>query len=301
MKQCTWTPEQDDFLRANYHSLQLKEIARILGKPTSTVNSRVNRLGITRTKKEPPWSAEDIRFLRENWGKLSIRTLAKRLNRSEYGVLVKSKRLKLGPIQDKSLFTKSEICHLLRVDHRKVGRWVSQGLLKAKIAPTSRKRGKSRNILQVKPKDLLDFLREHPDQWDARKAGDIRRAVNMKELLAPKVKIQRTEGVKHRRIPDHLMPAFAKFVADVAMSASDRIKQSRQSLDWIQEKKQRDMEVRLPREGFRWTPDEDERLRRLFRKGELTDRQIGLVLGRSENAIRHRLMRIRETIWERVG
>lgn len=83
-------------------------------------------------------------------------------------------------------------------------------------------------------------------------------AFNQKELLAPKVEIQRIEGMRRRdRITDHLMPAFAKFAANVATSGSDRIKQAWRGLDWLQEKKRLDAEARLPWEGFRCTPDED--------------------------------------------
>jgi hypothetical protein len=279
--------------------MQLKEISQALGKLVPSVSNRITRIGIARDKKEPVWTTEDIHFLRENWGKLGPRVLAKRLGRTDNSILVKCKRLKLGPIQDKSLFDKRDICELLAIDHRKVDKWLQQNLLKSKIAPTSREHGKSRNILQVKPQDLVDFLRDNPDQWDARKSGDIRRAINQKELLKPKVEIQRTEGVQRkRRIPGYLIPAFAKFVADGAVAASDQIKEGRRGMDWLQEKKRQDLEGRLPREGFRWTPEEDERLRRLFRRGEMTDRRIGLALGRSEAAIRHRLMRIRETIWD---
>jgi len=295
-RQCTWTPEQDRFLKANYGKLQFKEIAEILGKPVSSISMRVTRLNIPRTIKEPTWTQNDIQFLRQNWGKFSIRSLASRLHRTGNSIMVKSKRLKLGPIQDKSLFSKREIAELLHVDHRKVDQWLKQGL-KSKLAPTSREYGKSRNILQVKPQDLVDFLRDHPDQWDARKAGDIRRSVNQKELLKARVEIQRTEGVTEKRVPDHLRSSFARFVIEVAGQSSIQIRDARKSMDWLKEKKRRDIETRLPREGFRWTPEEDEHLRKLFRKGDRTDREIGLVLGRSEAAIEHRLMRIRETIW----
>lgn len=140
-----------------------------------------------RRKKEPRWTSEDIQFLRENWGKLTYRQLANRLGRTINGILVKSKKLKLGPIHDQSCFDKCEICELLRVDHRKVDRWIASGLLKAKVAKTARKYGKSRNIIEVNPEELLRFLRENQDLWDARKAGDIMKAVRKKELLAEKI------------------------------------------------------------------------------------------------------------------
>lgn len=283
-----WTDEELAFLRENWGKLPHAEIARHLSRSIPSINGKAGVLGLRR-KKEPPWTEEDIRFLRENWGRLSIRQLAKKLNRTVHGILVKSRRLKLGPIHDQSCFDKREICELLGVDHRKVGRWIEAGLLKARVAKTGREWGKCRGITEVKPQELLRFLRENQDFWDTRTAGDIMKAVREKEWLAEKVKVQREEGKVRREMPEHLRPAFMEFIVEVAMGASKRIKAARQEPEWLRKKRELDQARYLVR---RWTPEEDEMLKQLFTRTQLTHKEIARLLGKTENAVAHRLARI---------
>ena len=292
-----WTNEELAFLRESWGKLPRAEIARRLGRNIPSINGKAGALGLRR-KKEPPWTEEDIRFLRESWGRLTIHQLAKKLNRTVYSILVKSKRLKLGPIHDQSCFDKREICELLGVDHRKVGRWIEAGLLKARVAKTERKRGKCRGITEVKPQELLRFLRENQDLWDTRTAGDIMKAVREKELLAEKIKVQREEGRVRREIPRHLKMAFMEFIAEVTMGASRRTKAARREPEWLRKKRELDQARYLVR---RWTPEEDEKLRKLLKNPELSYREIGQLLGKSENAVAHRIARI--DVWgnERKG
>ncbi len=287
-----WTDEELAFLRENWGKLPRAEIARRLGRSIPSINIKAGALDLRR-KKPPRWTPEEVRFLRENWGRLTIRQLAKRLNRTEHGILVKSKRLKLGPIQDKSCFTKHEICGLLGVDHRKVERWIEAGLLKAKVAKTGREWGKSKGITEVKPQELLRFLRENQDLWDTRTAGDIMKAVRKKELLAEKVRVQREEGKVRREVPWHLKLAFYEFVANVARDAAKRIKAARQEPEWLRKKRELDQTRYLVR---RWTPEEDAMLKQLFTRTQLAYKEIARRLGKTKNAVAHRLARI--DVWE---
>jgi hypothetical protein len=287
-----WTDEELTFLRENWGKLPRAELARRLNRSIPSINDKAGTLGLRR-KKELRWTPEDITFLRENWGKLSICQLAKKLNRTKHGILVKSKRLKLGPVQDRSCFNKREICGLLGVDHRKVDRWIQAGLLKAKVAKTGRERGKCRGIIEVKPREFLRFLRENQNLWDTRTAGDIIKAVREKEWLAEKIKVRREEGKVRREIPWHLKTAFMEFVAEVATGAVKRIRAARQEPGWLRKKRELDQAKYLVR---RWTPEEDEALRRLFRNQELSYSEIGQMLSKTRGAIGHRLARI--DVWE---
>jgi len=292
-----WTEAEIEYLKASWGKQTLTEIAKYLGRSAASAKNKAVLLGLTR-KKPPRWTEEETVFLRNNWGKLSLRQLAKRLNRTEHGILVRAKRLKLGPLQDKSKFCKREVCELLGVDHRKVERWIEAGLLKASIAKTKRTGVKCLKITEIAPSELERFLKENPDLWDSRKAGDIMAAIREKEHLDEKLKIQRKEGRQKRRIPEHLKPTFAVFVANVAMDAADRIREAKRKNEWLKQKRRRDQERCLPREGFKWTKEEDDELRRLFKQG-LTYREIGERLGRSDKAVGHRLGRIQ--VWQRRG
>lgn len=64
--------------------------------------------------------------------------------------------------------------------------------------------------------------------------------------------------------------------------------------DWLKEKRRAD--ALLPaRKAQKWTSEEDERLRVMFRQGKMTYAEIGAVLHRSEASVDHRLKRI--DIW----
>ena len=46
------------------------------------------------------WSNEDLDYLKEHWGITPIKNMAKNLRRSENGIVVKARRLKLGAFLD---------------------------------------------------------------------------------------------------------------------------------------------------------------------------------------------------------
>lgn len=293
-----WSICEVQFLIDNYSKISPEDLVRTLKRSRPSITALAGVLGIRR-QKEPKWTEEEIQYLRDNWGKCTPETLARRMGRSVNAIDVKAKRLKLGPVQDKACFTKRNICELLKVDHRKVERWVDTGLLKAKVAPTTSKSSKRKNILQVKPKDLEQFLKENPGLWDSRRAQDVIKVIRSKELKADIVQNQRKEGLQKRRVPYHLRLIFADFVIQVARSAGQRIQSARQEPDWLKSKKEQDQTNLLPREGFRWTPEEDEFLRQMFRAGNITYQKMGEHLGRSEAAVGHRLARI--VIWDVPG
>lgn len=294
MRYRTWIAEEDDYLRANYGIIPIREICQHLDRGKPSVAGRIGALGI-RKNRPPNWSPAEIKYLRDNWGKVTPETLARKLNRSLTSIRIKSKRLKLGPVIDYSCFTKQDLTKLLKIDHRLVKRWIKQGLLRATIAPTTSKNTR-RNVVQVKPGELMRFLRNNPDLWDSRKAGDIEKAVRKKELLALKIQNQRSEGKQKRVMPEYLKDAFVEFVADVATAGSERIRTARKENAWLEQKRAQDQQQYLPREGFRWTEKEDEQLRLMFKQGKKY-REMAEALGRPVAGIGHRLARI--VVWEK--
>jgi hypothetical protein len=297
MKRRAWTPEEIEFLKKHYGKMSKENIAERLGRSIHSIAGKAVNLNLTRDK-EPTWTEDEVDFMRENWGRLTPEQIGSRLNRSLNAINVKSKRLKLGPIIDASKFTKHEIAKLIATDHRKITKWVKQGLLPATIAKTTSNTKKRQNILQVTPGALERFLKEHSELWDARRSGDIRKAIKEKELLREKVKLQRAGELEKREIPEHLKPAFALFVADVAEKMNNKPKQN----DWdkfLKKKTSADVKRYGAKKGqFRWTEQEDNKLRELFKAGH-TYKEIGDKLGRSDAAVGHRLARI--DVWEGTG
>lgn len=64
--------------------------------------------------------------------------------------------------------------------------------------------------------------------------------------------------------------------------------------EWMKQKRRDDMQL-APRRYKKWTPEEDEKLKALFRAGHLSYRQIAERLGRPKTAVQNRLKRI--DIW----
>lgn len=294
----SWTPEEKQFLRENYGLMPRQEIARTLNKTIPAVSNMAGRLGL-RQKKEPRWTPEEDRFLRENWHSMAIRTLARRLKRTAVAIDVRAKRLKLGPQIDPGMFTLKDICDLLKIGHRKVKKYIAAGQMRVKKAPVKTSQG--HDILLFSPAELRGFLRRHPEVWDARRVDidAVMRAIRMKEHIADRIEAQREseDDTQERRIPEHLKPAFARFVAGVAMKAADRIQKARreQKLTWEYFQKKLEQDHARERNGLPWTPEEDERLREMFRSGRYTYQEMAERLGRTAPAIGHRLTRI--DIW----
>jgi hypothetical protein len=290
-----WTPEEKQFLRENYGLMPRQEIARALNKTIPAVSNMAGRLGL-RQKKEPRWTPEEDRFLRENWHSMAIRTLARRLKRTTVAIDVRAKRLKLGPQVHPGMFTLKDICDLFKIGHRKVKKYIAAGQMRVKKAPVKTSQGY--DILLFSPAELRRFLREHPEAWDARKVNiaEVKRQIRLRERAYEHIEAEKEDGgnAKEQRIPEHLRPAFALFVADIAINISDRIVAARQenklTLEWFKQKVKQDMEKERWR--LRWTPEDDRRLREMFRSGRYTYQEMAERLGRTASAVGHRLARI---------
>ncbi len=67
---------------------------------------------------------------------------------------------------------------------------------------------------------------------------------------------------------------------------------------WMKQKREADW--KLPKRRFQnWTPEEDAALRSMFKAGHLTYKEMAERLGRSEDAVGHRLARI--VVWDAPG
>jgi hypothetical protein len=295
MAKC-WTEEENEYMRKHYGKTPREEIARVLNRTIPALNNQAKKLGLR--EKTPVWTPEEEQFLRENWHSVSIGVIAEKLGRTETSIKTKQKRMKLGPQIHPGMFVLRDICNLLGMDHRRIKRYIKAGYLRAKKAPL-----RGRSVMLIHPANLRKFLRNHPDAWDARVVDitEVMRQIREKERTIEAVEAQKENGgckdIEDRRIPEHLRPVFARFVADVALKASDRIVKARQeqklTLEWFQKKAKEDMAKE--RECLRWTPKEDERLRKMFQSGRYTYQEMADRLGRTRAAISQRIRRIE--IW----
>ncbi len=282
-----WTQHDDDFMRDNYKRMKRAEIAEKLGRSIPSISNRAVILGL-RVSKPARWTPEEEEFLRKNWRSMTITKIAKKLGRTWDAVEVKAGpgRLNLGPQVDPRKWTGQEIGSLLDIDRHVVLRWIEKGLLKARLAPLE-----GRKIYQVTTRELLRFLKENPDRWDARRCPNL--VYDIEEKQDKAVFEEREISLEERKIPEELKENFNKFIAEVAVS----IAVSQKSLErdnWFEKKLAQDRKL-AERRFRKWTPEEDMRLAMLFKRGK-TYGEIGAIMGRSAEAVGNRLKRI--NVWE---
>lgn len=103
MSESSWTEEQIEFLKYNYQSMTIEEIANALNKTYSCVFSKANKLGLSKTGcKNNKWSEEEIDFIKNHYKDMTTNEIAEYLNRTPKAVHVKKSRLGLknDPIYD---------------------------------------------------------------------------------------------------------------------------------------------------------------------------------------------------------
>lgn len=216
-----WQPEEEVLLVEHYGKVPWDELERLIpGRTRIALKGRAQILGLAQPK-DPPWSQEEIAYLREAFGTVSLTEMARHLGRSPDGVKLKAKRLGLRHRRRRAL-TPSQIGQLLGLCSKQVKAWIRRRLLAARLAPTAEKR-----IHLVEPEDLVAFLREHPEAWDARRCPDLHIKLSIRPQRRDARRLERPLWLKE------------KLAADIARG----------------------------RRAQRWTPAEDARLAQLVKRG----------------------------------
>lgn len=301
-----WTTDEDHYVLLNYNKLPLSRISAEINRTIPAIRNRAGFLGV-RPKKAPPWTPEEEEFLRKNWRKMSISKIAKKLGRTWNAIEVKAGpgRLNLGPQTDPGKWTAQMIANLLNIDVHAVLRWIKKKYIKAGLAPVEQ-----RKIYQITTRELLRFLRNNPGRWDSRKCPylyfDIIEHVDGTGFISKTGRKRRIAGKKKKHpdriIPEELKANFMKFVTSVAEEKTSK-KGKKEAAEekiindiaWLKEKIAADQNT-AERRFEKWTPEEDLRLARLFKRGNMTYAEMGEILGRSAVAVGHRLTRI--NVWE---
>lgn len=118
--------------------------------------------------KKPNYTKEEIEYLENNWGRKSMTEIANELNRSINGIKLKAERLGLGGIlnADEYLSAK-QIADILDKQANTIMRWVKNKGLKGKIKIMAN--GKERGVWRIKLEDLMEWLKNNQEWFDARK------------------------------------------------------------------------------------------------------------------------------------
>jgi hypothetical protein len=96
-------------------------------------------------------------------GRVSSAAIAKRLRRPESSIVNRLKRMGTSRrVRDGYTMRELELC--LGEDHHKISGWIRNGWLQDRLQGTRRHNGNGRDIHRIHEKDVLDFLRNHPQE-----------------------------------------------------------------------------------------------------------------------------------------
>jgi hypothetical protein len=106
---------------------------------------------------------EEVDLLERLVGRVSAATIAKRLRRPESSVVNKLKRIGTSRrVRDGYTMRDLEMC--LGEDHHKIQRWIASGWLRDNLQGTRRHDGNGKDIHRIREKDILSFIRDHPQE-----------------------------------------------------------------------------------------------------------------------------------------
>lgn len=110
------------------------------------------------------WDEDELQMLEELVGHHSIRNIARIMSRSEESIKKKINRLGLGGFKDNSdMLTRCAVSRILGVPPIRISRWEDKGLkTHRKVKP----------FVLYDQRELIKFLEEHPDLWNARCVQD---------------------------------------------------------------------------------------------------------------------------------
>jgi hypothetical protein len=173
-----WGPQLDAYLRAHYYGglhqrgRVIRELMRQTGYPHWYIKRQARRLGLSMTQDRRPWTREELDILDRLLGKVSAATIAKRLKRTETSVVMKIKALGHSRRVSEGC-TMRDLEKCLGEDHHKIQRWIASGWLRGRLQGTRRHDGNGHDIHRFSEKDILAFVKRHPEEINLGKVDQL--------------------------------------------------------------------------------------------------------------------------------
>jgi hypothetical protein len=146
---------------------------RLTGLPRWYIKRQAARLGLTMHMDRKPWTRAELDLLDDLVGRVSAATIAKRLHRPVSSVVNRCKRMRISRrVRDGYTMRDLELC--LGEDHHKIAGWIKNGWLQDRLQGTRRHDGNGKDIHRIHEKDILDFLRNHPQEINLGKVDQTR-------------------------------------------------------------------------------------------------------------------------------
>lgn len=173
-----WRPEFDAFLKSHYYGglkhrfHVLNQMIRMTGLPRWYIKRQAARLGLSMVIDRRAWTEMELHSLERFVGRLSTAKIAKRLHRSEGSVVNKLKRLGTSR-RVREGYTMRDLEQCLGEDHHKIAQWVRDGWLHDRPQGTKRHDGNGKDIHRIREKDILAFIKRHPQEINLGKVDQV--------------------------------------------------------------------------------------------------------------------------------
>lgn len=159
-----WSKEDVEELKILVKEGKSKEfLAEHFNRTETAIEVKVNRLGLQLLRDNRNWLEKDLEEFKEDWldGTISKPMLIKKYKRSHFSLRKKALELGLGvrPYNDEYI-TIRVICEEMNVSHDRVSNWLKLGL-------KCKKNRSGRTKYLITQEDLLSFLEEHQDMFNA--------------------------------------------------------------------------------------------------------------------------------------
>jgi hypothetical protein len=136
---------------------------RLTGMPRWYIKRQAARLGLTLHMDRRPWTASEMNLLEKLVGRVSSATIAKQLHRPESSVVNKLKRIGTSR-RVRNGYTMRDLELSFGEDHHKITQWIKNGWLQDRLQGTRRHDGNGDDIHRIREKDILTFIRNHPQE-----------------------------------------------------------------------------------------------------------------------------------------
>ena len=166
-----WGTECYAYLRAHYFGglhrrfQVLNQMIRLTGMPRWYIKRQAARLGLTLHMDRTPWTASEMNLLEKLVGHISSASIAKRLHRPESSVVNKLKRIGTSR-RVRNGYTMCDLGLCFGEDHHKITQWIKNGWLQDRLQGTRRHDGNGNDIHRFRERDILTFIRDHPQEFN---------------------------------------------------------------------------------------------------------------------------------------
>lgn len=285
-----WKDSEITYLKNNFYTLTINEIAHNLDRSPKSVKSKAYREGLVEIN-DNSWSDKDLAYLEDKWGVVSIDGIAEKLGRTSEAVRYKAYRLGFsGFTYSIDGITLNELSKAIYVEYGRIKRWKKSYKL-----PTKKK-----NITHRCKKEIInidDFWK-----WASKHRFLIDFSLIERNVLGAEpfwVAECRKEDFRNKeKIP------FKKWSEEEDKKLIELVNQYKytyEELAKLLHRTERSIVERLsklgilarplPRHIKGWSDDEIKLLLKLRGKG-LPRREIAKVLNRSAMSITHKLRKI---------